>query len=109
MNKLTIKAVQAAIQAIYCGDPVPNDTLQQIVEQAQSEGFHTFNLEGGYLTFWREKDLQTMEVRLGQLRGFNRPLTDEEVHLLATEGMPNAPAFDPDNVIYRPRTLRQEG
>jgi hypothetical protein len=42
------------------------------------------------------------------LRLFDRALTDEELHLVATEGLDSPPKFDPDNIIYTAKTARSD-
>lgn len=94
VDKLTLGAVHACVRALYKDDPVPNNVMELVSKECH-RGFNAFTLDSGTLTLYF-CDGGSLDL----VRGFDCTLTDEEIHLLATEGMKNPPAFDPDNVIY---------
>lgn len=98
-DQITINAVFAMLRHFYDGEAVPDCVLDDVIKHCD-QGFNAFSIDGGILTLYFTDGL-TMEIT----RVFDRQLTDEEIHFLATEHLKNPPAFDPDNIIYTIKRL----
>jgi hypothetical protein len=98
-DQITINAVSAILRQFYDGEAVPDNVLDDVMKHCD-QGFNAFSIDGGILTLYFNDDL-TMDIT----RVYDRQLTDEEIHFLATEHLKNPPAFDPDNIIYTTKKL----
>lgn len=93
-DKISLDAVISILHKIYDGETVSDKTIDQIASHCE-KGFNALSIDGGTLNlyFGDNSSIQLSRV-------YERRLTDEEIHLLATEHLEDAPEFDPENIIY---------